>query len=70
MSEEITTKKLAVDSEACIACGACYGSIAPELFASDGEGKSQVIKQPENEDELKKAQSAVDSCPAQAITLE
>ncbi len=70
MSEEISTKKLTVDSEVCIACGACYGSVAPDLFVSDDEGKSKVIKQPENEDELKKAQEAVDSCPAQAISLE
>ncbi len=60
-------KKLVVDKDACISCGACYED-APELFESDDEGKSIVIKQPESKKEIKKAKESPDSCPTQAIS--
>jgi len=67
-TENSEKKKLVVDKNSCIACGTCYGGIAPELFESDEEGKSEVIKQPEGEDEVKKAMESIDSCPSQAIS--
>lgn len=68
MSEKKDEKKLKVDADICISCGSCYGAIAPELFASDDEGKSIIIKQPETPEETQKAKEAIDSCPTQAIS--
>jgi len=68
MAEEKKKKKLMVDEDTCIACGTCYGGVAPELFKSDKEGKSKVSKQPEGEDETQRAKEAIDSCPSQAIS--
>ena len=60
-------KKLVVDEDSCIACGTCYGGVAPDLFESDKAGKSKVLKQPESDEEIKLAKEAIDSCPSQAI---
>ena len=70
MIDKISEKeeKLIVDEDACVTCGACYGGVAPELFKSDNEGKSKVIKQPEDEKEKERAREAIDTCPSQAIS--
>ena len=54
-----------VDQDKCIGCGACV-AICPEVFELGEDGKSHV-KNPEGKcDDL---QSAVDSCPVDAISL-
>jgi ferredoxin len=54
-----------VNEELCIGCGTCE-SICPNVFKVEN-GKSQVISEDcENCD----CQSAVDSCPVSAISLE
>ena len=67
-TESVGKNKLTVDRDTCIACGTCYGGVASELFESDKEGKSKVIKQPEGKEEIEQAKEAQDSCPSQAIS--
>lgn len=59
--------KVKVDRETCIGCGVCV-SLCPTVFALDEEGKSKVIKQPE-EGECD-IDAAASSCPVGAITVE
>ncbi len=59
-------KKIVVNKEACIGCGACV-SIADEYFAFDDDGLSMPIKQDDlNNSDLA---SAIDSCPTSAISI-
>jgi ferredoxin len=51
--------------ESCIACGLCTGD-APENFAM-GESFAFVQKQPETPDEEDACETAMESCPVQAI---
>jgi len=60
-------KKPVVDAEKCIGCGVCV-SLAPGAFEMGPDGKSHVKNPVEASDE--EIQSAADSCPAQAITVE
>ena len=57
-------KKLFVNKEACIGCGACV-AIDPEHFDFGDEGYSEVISQ-ENI-ESANVQNAMSSCPTNAI---
>lgn len=58
--------KFYVDSE-CTDCGECR-EIAPEIFgANEEEGWAFVKKQPEGEEELEKANEAMESCPVESI---
>lgn len=63
--EETTNKKVVVDCSKCIGCGACV-AIAPETFDFDDEGLSKVI----NSDLTEEANSALESCPVEAISTE
>jgi len=55
-----------VDNQ-CIDCDACR-QVAPNNFSRNEEaGYSYVSKQPENEEELKQCQEAMESCPVEAI---
>lgn len=56
-----------IDKEACIGCGACE-SEAPKLFEMK-EGKAVVKKQPNTDEETKKAKQAKDLCPTDAISI-
>ena len=60
-------KKIKVNPEACIGCGACV-AIDPEHFEFNDEGLSSVI----NNENLESSElaSAIDSCPTCAISLE
>lgn len=63
-------KKIVIDTEACMGCGACEGT-APDYFELgdvDGETKARVKKQydEEGKDDI---EAAIDGCPAQAISL-
>ena len=60
-------KKIIVNDEACIGCGACV-SIDPEHFEFNDEGLSHAINN-ENLDSSDLA-SAISSCPTSAISIE
>lgn len=58
--------KYYVDDQ-CIDCDACRAT-APENFARNEEqGYSFVTKQPQNEEEHKLCQEALEGCPVEAI---
>lgn len=58
-------KKIKVDEEKCIGCGACVAS-CPKTFKLNREGKAVVINPPgDSEDDIK---NMIDSCPTQAIS--
>lgn len=57
-----------VNKDKCISCGNCISS-CPEVFAYDEINKAQVIKQPENQDEMDRTKNAANICPTQAITI-
>lgn len=59
-------KKIKVNSESCIGCGACV-AIDPEHFAFNDEGLSHSISQENVESE--ELANAIDSCPTCAIGL-
>lgn len=60
-------KKLVVNKDACIACGACVG-IDEAHFDFDDEGFSEAISQENLDSDL--LQNAIESCPTSAISLE
>ncbi len=59
-------KKIVVNDEACIGCGACVG-IDSEHFAFNDEGLSHPISQENLESE--ELANAIDACPTSAISL-
>ena len=60
-------KKPKVDEEKCIGCGTCV-ALCPKTFKLNDEAKAEVINPTgDPEDEI---QSAIDSCPTQAIVWE
>ncbi len=59
-------KKIIVNEDACIGCGACV-AIDPEHFAFNDEGLSHSISTENLESEVLK--SAIDSCPTSAISI-
>ncbi len=59
-------KKINVNPDACIGCGACV-AIDPEHFAFNDEGLSHAISN-ENLESAELA-NAIDSCPTSAISL-
>ncbi len=61
------TKKIEVDQELCIGCGACV-NLCPEVFELQDDGKSRVIKKEECKD--CDCEMIVNSCPVGAIRIE
>ena len=59
--------KIVVDKEKCIGCGACV-STAEDYFKLGEDGKSEVIKDYDQKDSAV-IQTAIDSCPGEAISL-
>lgn len=59
-------KKIIVNQEACIGCGACV-AIDPEHFAFNDEGLSHSISKENLESE--DLANAIDSCPTSAISM-
>ena len=57
--------KITINKEKCIGCGTCE-SLCPEVFKIGEDEKSKVIN-PKGKCDLKEA---VDSCPANAISVE
>ena len=60
-------KKIEVDQELCIGCGACV-NLCPEVFELQDDGKSRVIKQKGCKD--CDCEMIVNSCPVGAIRTE
>lgn len=60
-------KKITVDQEKCIGCGAC-AALCPEVFEMGEDGKSHV----KNAAACEKSdcQGALEGCPVQAISWE
>lgn len=58
-------KQAVVDKNKCIGCGTCV-AMAAKSFKMDESGKS-VALEPAGDDEAT-VQSAIDSCPVQAIS--
>ena len=61
--------KIKVNQEACIGCGAC-ASVAESLLEINEDGFSQPKVETVPEDKKADAQSAVDTCPTGAISIE
>lgn len=59
-------KKIIVNSDACIGCGACV-AIDPDHFAFNDEGLSHATNSENLESEV--LMSAIDSCPTSAISI-
>lgn len=64
-------KKLSVNKETCIGCGACQATIA-EVFEINDEGLAEVIADYEtlNDENKDLVNQAIENCPTGAITLE
>ncbi len=60
-------KKIIIDDELCIGCGACEG-LAPDHFELKEDGKAHVKKQYSEEDK-DIIEEAKDGCPAGAIEI-
>ncbi len=72
-------KKISVDQDKCAGCAFCE-SVAPEVFNLDSNDMKAKVKTAEglkaeaeielSEENLAKAQEAVNGCPSNAIVLE
>lgn len=58
-------KKIVVDQDRCIGCGACVG-IASDTFEFNEDGLS-IVK---NDEVTEEATDAMNSCPVDAISIE
>jgi len=54
-----------VNQDLCVGCGLCVNT-CPDTFKLNNTGKSEVISQ----DNISCAQTAIASCPVQAISIE
>ena len=54
--------------EGCISCGLCE-NVCPEVFKLNEDGLSEVIAEPESEDE-DNVREAADGCPVSVIITE
>jgi ferredoxin len=70
MAEE-KGKKIVVDKEACISCGACEASVET-VFKLDDENISKVIKQYDelSDEEKEEVKKIIGTCPGDAISIE
>ncbi len=62
-------KKLKVDKDLCISCGACVGAF-PELFEFGEDDRAQAIKEEISKENLEEAMDAIEGCPTNAISYE
>ena len=60
-------KKLKVNTEGCIGCGACFG-LDPEHFTSNEEGLSIVKSEKNIKDE--EIENVINACPVNVISYE
>lgn len=62
-------KKVVVNTDGCIGCGACV-AICPKVFKFNDNVKSYTSAQPTNDKERQDVQSSIDTCPVEVIYLE
>lgn len=60
--------KVKVDSDSCIGCGLCAGTV-PEVFQVNDAGTAEVIAEA-SDDKKDAVQEAIDGCPVSAISEE
>ena len=65
MKKTSKLRKVWVDKNKCIGCGTCV-AFAPKSFKMGSDGKSQAINPIGDSKEA--VQTAIDSCPVQAIS--
>ena len=58
-------KKVVLNEDRCIGCGACM-SVAPDNFTFNDEGRAEII----NNELTNEAVEASEMCPVSAITIE
>ena len=61
--------EVVIDREGCISCGLC-ASTCEDVFQFADDGKAEVIKQPEGENEETMAREAAEGCPVAVIGVE
>ena len=61
------TKKITIDQELCVGCGAC-ASLCPEVFELQDDGKAKIAN--ENSREKYDCDMVINSCPVGAIKAE
>lgn len=61
--------KLIVDKDKCISCGQCV-YICEEVFGFDDDGQATAIQSPVLDENIEKANEAMESCPTGAIEEE
>ncbi len=59
--------KYYVDEEECTACNLCVDTAPENIKMNDDDSYAYVYKQPENEDEKKACEEAIEECPSEAI---
>ena len=64
--KENVAGKFYVDTQ-CIDCDLCRTTAPANFKQNEDEGYSYVYKQPENEEEAKLCQEALEECPVEAI---
>ena len=64
--EDTVMGRYFVDEE-CIDCDLCRQEAPDNFRRNEGEGYSYVYKQPENAEEEAECQTALESCPVEAI---
>ena len=62
-------KKIKIDEDLCIGCGAC-NITAPDAFGYDSEKSKAVVKKGAEDTDNKKIEEAAQRCPVQAIKIE
>ena len=67
MPEKI--KKVKIDEEKCVGCGAC-NMYAPDAFGFDMEKGKAFVKEGAENTDPEKIREAANSCPVQAISIE
>jgi ferredoxin len=67
--QENKIKKVNLNQEKCIGCGAC-GITAPDAFGYDQSNAKAFVKEGAENTDTAKIQDATDRCPVQAISLE
>jgi len=62
-------KKIKIDEDLCIGCGACNVT-ASDAFGYDNEKSKAVVKEDAENTDNKKIEEAAQRCPVQAIKIE
>ncbi len=61
-------KKVEVDKDLCIGCGACFGSY-PEVFEQDDDGLAKAVNKEVDGALEEMAVEASEGCPVDAISV-